>query len=93
MCSKRLGKKCISVGELFYFLLSLPYILNYNSTSWLLLDFTSVRVFGSVEDFPTAEVLTSEFTEFRRVIYPEGAGDVSAGLTFAFHLGSFPEFS
>ena len=50
-------------------------------------------MFGSVEDFPTAEVLTSEFTEFRCVIYPEGAGDVSAGLTFAFHLDSFPEFS
>ena len=50
-------------------------------------------MFGSVEDLLTAEVLNSEFTEFHCVIYPEGAGDVSAEFTFAFHLDSLPEFS
>ena len=78
--------KCISVGEFFSFLLSLPYVLNYISTPELLLDLTSVRVFGSVADLLTAEVLNSGFTEFCYVIHPKGASFVSAEFILAFHL-------
>lgn len=79
-------------GILLFPPIPLPYILNCILTPELLLDLTLVRVFGSVADLLTAEVLNSGFTEFCCVIRPERASYVSPEFTLALHLDSLPDF-
>lgn len=78
--------KCISVEDLFYFLLSPPYTLNYMSTLELLLG----GVFGSVADLLTANSAVTIILGLFNccVIHPDGTSYVSAEFTLTFCLGS-----